>query len=97
MTGPIIVIAAVALTHRCRGRLQSTWRRTLFFLTVLSFGVILQVTLLREPPRGTCLSRLTDWGLDRPSSGQLGVETLLKIVLFMPLGMHATLLWKTPF
>ena len=92
----IILAIVIGLTIALRNRLGTVARRVLFFLTAASFGGILQLTLLREPPNGTCLDCLTRWPLDRLVSGSVGLDTALNIALFVPLGLFATLLWKTP-
>lgn len=97
LNGPIIVAAGLGLTTALRTRLGNVSRRVLFFLTATSLGGILQATLLREPPIRPCLDCLTRWPLNRLISGQLGLDTALNIALFVPLGLFATLLWKTPF
>lgn len=94
---PILVAASLALTLLVRGRLATRPRRVLFFLTALSLGVIVHVTLLREPPGGRCLECLNYWSTDRLLSGQLGTEVPLNIALFVPLGLLATLLWRRPW
>jgi len=93
----IILAIVIGLTIALRDRLRTVARRVLFFLTAASFGGILQLTLLREPPIGTCLDCLTRWPLDRLVSGSVGLDTALNIALFVPIGLFATLLWKTPF
>lgn len=96
VTGPILLVVALGLTFVVRARLPDTSRRVLFFLTAMSVGGILQVTLLREPPIGSCLVCLTQWRVDRLVSGQLGVDAALNVVLFVPFGLFATLLWRRP-
>lgn len=93
----ILAMVSLALTLLARGRLATTPRRVLFFLTALSLGVIIHVTLLREPPLGSCLECLNNWSIERLLSGQLSTEVLLNIALFMPLGFLATLLWRKPW
>ncbi len=97
LNGPIILAVAIALTVALRARLATVGRRLLFLLTTLSLGGILQMTILRERPTGTCWECLSQWPVDRLISGQLGVETALNVALFVPLGLFATLLWKAPF
>jgi hypothetical protein len=93
----IILAVALGLTLAIRGRLETASRRVVFFLAAVSFGGILQMTILREPPSGACLDCLSYWPRDRLLSGQLGLDTALNIALFVPLGLFATLLWKAPF
>lgn len=97
LTGAITIAVAFGVTVALRGRLGTPGRRMLFFLAAASLGGIIQTTLLREPPQGPCLPCLTSWGLTRLITGNLGTETALNIALFVPLGLFATLLWRTPF
>lgn len=97
INGVIILAAALGLTVALRARLGAVARRLVFFLTAVSLGGILQMTLLREPPVGSCVECLTHWPLDRLVSGQLGIDTALNVALFVPFGLFATLLWRTPW
>lgn len=97
INGAIILVVVVGLTLALRHRLPTVPRRLLFLLATLSLGGILQVTLLRDPPSVACVDCLTRWPLGRLISGQLGMDTVLNIALFVPLGLFASLLWKAPF
>lgn len=97
INGPILLVAAVALTVALRSQLGTRGRRILFLASALACGVILQATLLREPPIGPCWTCLTQWSPTRLLGGQVGLETALNIALFAPLGLFATLLSKRPW
>lgn len=102
-SGGLAVLVAAGATWVARRRLGSRPRQMLFFAVVVSLGVILSVTLLREPPHGLCWRCLAepavwgDWGLQRLIDGTLSTEVRLNLALFVPLGLTATLLWRAPF
>lgn len=89
--------AAAAGTWWLRGRLPGRVRKVLFFLLVVSVGLVLMVTLLREPPLGTCWGCLTDWGLGKIIEGRVGTDVGLNIALFVPPVFLATLLLRAPW
>lgn len=91
-----VCVLAGATTYLLRARLGTALRRVAYFAVLVSAGVILLVTILREAPHGACLTCLAHWPIDRFLTGQLGVDVALNIALFIPLGLSATLLWKTP-
>lgn len=86
----------IVLTVAFRARLGTVSRQALFCLVVVSLGAVVQLTLQRESPRGTCLACLGRWPLDRLVSGQVGTDVALNVALFVPFGLFATLLWKAP-
>ncbi|MDO5534480.1 MAG: VanZ family protein [Propionibacteriaceae bacterium] len=100
--GLTALVAAVA-TWTSRRRLGSRLRQMQFFALVISVGLILSATLLREFPREVCWGCLAgpavwgDWGLQRLIDGALTTEVRFNVALFMPFGLSATLLWKAPF
>lgn len=91
-----ICLVAGATTFLLRARLGATRRRMVFFAVLVSVGGTLLATILREAPHGACLPCLTHWPIDRFLTGKLGTDVTLNIALFTPLGLFATLLWKTP-
>lgn len=92
-----VLAVAFAATWLLRDRLPGRPRRVLCFLLLVSLGLVLGVTLLREAPLGTCLECLTDWRIDRLLDGRITTETLLNVLLFIPPAFLATLLWRHPF
>lgn len=93
--GALLVFAA-GLTWWLRGKFRRG-RQVLFFLLVLSTGLVVLVTLLREPPAGLCLSCFGNWGLARVLTGTVGTDVLLNVVLFVPPAFLTTLLWRAPW
>jgi hypothetical protein len=93
----LVVLAALGVTWLLRERLGSRPSQALFFGVLVSVGIIVQVTLLRDGlPPGLCLECLTQWNLGRAGAGAVGTEVWLNVVLFVPLGLLATLLWRRP-
>lgn len=92
-----VLATAVAATWLLRDRLASRTRMLLGFLLVVAIGLIAQVTLLRDAPMGACVECLAEWRTDRVSSGSVGTETLLNVLLFIPPAFLATLLWRHPW
>ncbi len=90
-----VVVAALG-TWLLRNRLPGRARRLLGFLLLVSVGMVVVATLLREPASGSCWACLGDWGLGRLRTGQVGTEVALNIVLFVPPAFFATLLWPAP-
>ncbi|MCW5952547.1 MAG: VanZ family protein [Propionibacteriaceae bacterium] len=72
-------------------------RPALFFLFLVSLGLVLVVTLLREPWTGACWECLAEWHPERVLTGRVGAEVWLNIVLFVPAALFATLLWRAPW
>lgn len=83
---------AVTPTDRVR-----RWRPLLFFLFLTSLGLVLVVTLLRDPWAGTCWECLGHWQPEKVLEGRVGNDVLLNVVLFVPLAFFATLLWQAPW
>ena len=102
-TGVLTVLVAAGGTWAWRRRLGTRPRRVFFFAVVVSLGLIFYMTLLRQLGQEVCWgcpaeqSVWGDWGLSRLLSGTLSTEVLLNLVLFVPYGLSATLLWKAPF
>jgi hypothetical protein len=90
-----VVVAAVG-TWLLRNRLPGRAQRLLGFLLLVSIGLVVVATLLREPPLGSCWACFGDWGLGRIRIGQVSTEAALNIVLFVPPAFFATLLWPAP-
>jgi hypothetical protein len=88
---------AVAVTWLLRHRLASRSRVLIGFLLVVSIGLVVQMTLLRDAPMGSCVECLADWRADRLASGSVSTETLLNVLLFIPPAFLATLLWRHPW
>lgn len=72
-------------------------RPALFFLFLVSLGLVIAVTLLREPWTGACPECLGQWHWERVLTGRVGTEVWLNVVLFVPLALFATLLWRAPW
>lgn len=72
-------------------------RPVLFFLFLVSLGLVIAVTLLREPWTGACPECLAEWHWERVLTGRVGTEVWLNVVLFVPLTLFATLLWRAPW
>jgi hypothetical protein len=98
LTGVSIVLAiAVVITLALRHPLGSTGRRWSFFAFVVSAGIVVVATLVREPPQVWCTGCLVpDWGLPRFLNGDLGAEGVLNVALFVPVALFAVLIWQTP-
>lgn len=93
----VVALAALGITWLLRERLGSRARQALFFGVLVSGGIIVQVTLLRDGlPPGVCLECITQWNFGRAGAGAVGTEVWLNVVLFVPLGLLATLLWRRP-
>lgn len=92
-----VLVIAGGLTWLLRKRLRRPGRQALFFLFVASLGLVIVVTLLREPWLGACPECLADWGLAKVLAGRVGTEVALNVVLFVPLALFATLLWRVPW
>lgn len=93
----LVVLVALGITWLLRGRLGSRPHQVLFFGVLVSIGIIVQVTLLRDGlPPGLCLECFMQWNLGRAGAGAVGTEVWLNVVLFVPLGLLATLLWRRP-
>jgi hypothetical protein len=90
----VVVFAALG-TWLLRGRWPAS-KRLWGFLLLVSIGLVVVATLLREPPLGSCWPCLGDWGLGRIRIGQVSTEVALNIVLFAPAAFFATLLWPAP-
>nr|WP_300146640.1 VanZ family protein [Propionicimonas sp.] len=91
----VMVLAAAVGMWLLRDR-WSGRKRLLGFLLLASIGLVVVVTLLREPPQGTCWTCFGEWGLGRIRAGQVGTDVALNIVLFVPPTFFATLLWPAP-
>ncbi len=98
LTGVSIVLAvAVVITLALRHPLGSTGRRWSFFAFVVSAGIVVVATLVRQPPQVWCTGCLVpDWGLSRFLNGDLGAEGVLNVALFVPVAFFAVLIWQTP-
>ena len=72
-------------------------RPALLFLFLVSLGLVLVVTLLREPWTGACWECLAEWHPERVLTGRVGAEVWLNVVLFVPPAFFATLLWRAPW
>ncbi|MGC3955915.1 MAG: VanZ family protein [Propionicimonas sp.] len=73
------------------------WRPLLWFGFLVSLGLVLVVTLLREPWSGACWQCLAQWQPERVLAGRVGSEVWLNVVLFLPVACFATLLWRAPW
>lgn len=73
------------------------WRPLLFFLFLASLGLVLVVTLLRDPWAGACWECLGQWQPEKVLEGRVGNDVLLNVALFVPLAFFATLLWRAPW
>ncbi|MDR3069987.1 MAG: VanZ family protein, partial [Propionibacteriaceae bacterium] len=97
----IILVAVFVLaaggTWLFRDRLRTRSRLVWFFATVVSVGGLFQVTLFREESWGLFFDHIFVWDTDSLMKGIIGTDTLLNIVLFIPAGLFATLLWRHPF
>lgn len=94
----VFVLIALAGTWLLRGRLVGRTRRVLFFLFMLSSGVVVLVTVLRESSFSFCPGCVGEWaGVDKILSGAVGTDVLLNVVLFVPAAFLATLLWRAPW
>ena len=94
----LVVLVALGATWLLRGRFEGRPRRVLLFAFLVSIGIIVQITLLRDGlPPGLCLECLTQWNLGRAGAGALGTEVWLNVALFVPFGLLAMLLWQRPF
>ncbi len=93
----VVAVLAAALTWLMGSRIEGSGRRLLFFLFLNGLGLVLVVTLLREPWLGPCLECLGEWGLEKVLLGRVGTEVWLNVVLFVPVSGLATLLWRAPW
>lgn len=92
-----VLVIAGGLTWLLRRRLGRPGRQALFFLFLMSLGLVVVVTLLREPWLGACPDCLAEWGLAKVLAGRVSTEVWLNVVLFVPLALFATLLWRAPW
>jgi hypothetical protein len=92
-----MVLAAGGLTWLLRNRVEGPGRRLLLFLFLSGLGLVLVVTLLREPWLGPCPECLAEWGLEKVLAGRVSTEVWLNVVLFVPVAGFATLLWRAPW
>lgn len=95
LIGLAVVLGAAVLTLWLRGR-YTGWLRDGLFGFLISVGMVLLATLLREEPTGSCPVCLTDWHLEKLAAGTFGTDVALNIVLFVPPVLLATLLWRAP-
>lgn len=93
----VVALAAGGLTWLLRSRIQGSGRRLLFFLFLGGLGLVLVVTLLREPWLGACPGCLAEWGLEKVLAGRVSTEVWLNVVLFVPVTLFAVLLWRAPW
>ncbi len=106
----VVVVLAAGASWLLRHRLQRPGRRSeaapgavrrarpaLYFGFLVSLGLVLVVTLLREPWGGACWQCLGHWQLERVLAGRVGNEVWLNVVLFVPVAFFATLLWRAPW
>lgn len=92
-----VLVIGLGLTWALRRRLGGSARRALFFLFVISLGLVVVVTLLREPWLGSCWECLAEWPLGKVIAGRVSTEVWLNVVLFVPPAFLATLLWRAPW
>lgn len=96
--GAVVVLVAVACTWLLRRRLGGRGRAVLFLAFLLSAGLVVLVTLLREPTFTFCPSCAGEWwGVDKVLAGAVGTDVMLNVVLFVPPVFLATLLWRAPW
>jgi hypothetical protein len=96
--GAGVVLVAVACTWLLRRRLRGRGRTLLFLAFLLSAGLVVLVTLLREPTFTFCPSCVGEWwGVDKILAGAVGTDVLLNVLLFVPPVLLATLLWRAPW
>lgn len=94
----IVFVVAVAATWLLRRRLNGRSRQVLFLLLMLSVGLVVLVTLLREMQFTFCPSCVGDWtGVDKILAGAVGTDVALNVLLFVPPAFLATLLWRAPW
>lgn len=93
----LVLLVAGGLTWALRHRFDGPRGRLAWFLFVVSLGVVVLATLLRESPIGPCLACLGDWQLDKVLAGAAGTDVLLNVGLFVLPAFLATLLWRAPW
>lgn len=94
----VVLVVAAAGTWLLRRRLGGRSRLVLFGLLMLSVGVVVLVTLLREMQFSFCPSCVGDWtGVDKILAGAVGTDVALNVLLFVPPAFLATLLWRAPW
>lgn len=94
----LVVLAAFGATWLLRSRFHGRPRRVLLFALLVSTGIVVQATLLRDGiPPGVCLECLSRWSFGRAVAGDVGTEVWLNLMLFVPPGLLAMLLWRRPF
>ncbi len=92
----LVLLVAAGLTWVLRRWLDGPRARLAWFLFVVSLGVVVLTTLLRESPTGPCVACLGEWRLAKVLAGAAGTDVLLNVALFMLPAFLATLLWRAP-
>lgn len=93
----LVLLVAAGLTWALRQRFDRPGGRLAWFLFVVSLGVVVLATLLRESPTGPCVACLGDWQLAKVLAGAVGTDVLLNVGLFVLPAFLATLLWRAPW
>lgn len=93
----LVLLVAAGLTWALRQRFAQPGVRLAWFLFLVSLGVVLLATLLRESPTSPCVACLGDWQLAKVLAGTVGTDVLLNVGLFVPPAFLATLLWRAPW
>lgn len=90
----VVVLLAAGSSWLLRKRQK---RPALFFLFLVSLGLVLVATLLRDPWAGACWECLGQWQPEKVLAGRVGSDVWPNVVLFVPVAFFATLLWRAPW
>ncbi len=94
----VLMVLAVGATWVLRNRFGGPARRVVFLLWSWSVGLVVLVTLLREPQLVFCPSCVGGWvGVDKILAGAVGADGWLNVVLFVLPALLATVLWRAPW
>lgn len=88
-SGAVVIVLAVVVTWWRRSRYHG-WRRIGLLGLLTTVGVVLLATLFRGPPAAPCPSCLADWQLGKLTTGAVGTDVALNVVLFVPPILLAT-------